>query len=266
MSSNQDIKTSVERLENLKQATILNSLETIDLSRRIDLYDTMIHLFVKGSLDDDFSSSIFEDIDDSEKEKMHELARKYLSLCFFVGDSDYWADSVEGMTLDNLDFICMRIFDNYNFLLELIKDDKLEVLDNLEAIQATNVFSNKIIIDYLRCSFNDDKLLKEVLTDFVDEDGEYYNLSVKDKALLLLNPEGILYDKDALDKKIDALELKKKIIDYSNISIEPNAISLNELIQKIGKASFKEILLDIYIDYMMSVSNSDIENNYKLFH
>ena len=42
MSSNQDIKHSVERLEDLKQATILNSLESIDLDNRFDLYNTII--------------------------------------------------------------------------------------------------------------------------------------------------------------------------------------------------------------------------------
>lgn len=267
MSSKQDINLSVERLEKLKQATILTSLETIDLDNEMDLYDTMIHLFARGELDKDFSSVVFIDMDDEQKKKIHELARKYLSLYFFAGNPNYWSDSIEGYSLNNLDFICMRIFDNYNFLLKLIKNGKLDVLEELKAIQKTDLFSNKVIIDYLRGSFDDDEILEEILTDFVDKNGEYYNLSDYEKALLVLNPEGILYKNDNSKRKISALELKEKIAKYSGTSKEEiSNITLADFIHKLDDLSYQEIITNIYLDYMMSEDNLKLYEKVNSFH
>ena len=253
MGSKKDFKRSVERLENLKQGTILNSLESIDLDNEIDLYDTMIHLFAEGELDDYFSSETIENMDDDQKKKVHELARKYESLCFFAGNPDYWIDSIEGFSLNDLDFICMRIFDNYNFLLELIVDGDLEVLEELKSIQATDLFSDKVVIDYLRNVFNDDNFLKETLRDFENKDEEYSNLSALEKSLLLLNPEGVLYQNDSVKERVSLQELKDKIAINSGLSEEKvKNISLVDLIDKIGVFKFQEILSKIYLDYLIT--------------
>ncbi len=253
MKSIDDIKVSTNRLEKLKQATIVNYLSDIDLDNDLDLYDTMIHLFIEGKLDDAFTSPIFQDMDVHDRAKLQSLVRKYASLCFFGGNPNYWTDSIEGVSLMDFDLICMKILDNYHFLLEVAKDGGEDTLRQLKKFQDTDLFSENVVIDYLRNTFDDDKLLKKVLIDMSKKDGNYRGLSDRQKAVLFLYPAGVLYKINQQDDKeeISIQYLKDEVVKRISSDSELSSMSMEEIAGILGDSNFEEIISDIYLDYTM---------------
>lgn len=235
MENNSRVEESVKRLEQLKQATILDCLADIDLNN--DLYDAMIHKFAEGKIDDAFYSPMFKDMDISFRRELLDKGKKYLSLCFFEGSPDCWVDSIEGSSFEDPDLICGKILDNYNFILEVIKDYGEDILELLNRIQKTKMFSSNVLIDYLRNVFDDDALLKEVLLEMTKKDGDYSDFTDSQKAILFMYPEGILFEENEDgDKKrrISVLELNNKINDYTDFYVD-----------------FEDIISNIFIDYRL---------------
>lgn len=237
MENNSRVGESAKRLEQMKQATILNCLADIDLDSDLDLYDTMIHIFTEGKIDDAFYSPMFKDMDMPLKRELLDKGKKYLPLCFFGGSPDYWVDSIEGSSFEDPDLICGKILDNYNFILEVIKDYGEDILELLNRIQKTKMFSSNVLIDYLRNVFDDDDLLKEVLLEMTKKDGDYSDFTDSQKAILFMYPEGILFEENEDgDKKgrISVLELNNKINDYTDFYVD-----------------FEDIISNIFIDYRL---------------
>ena len=184
MENKKDIR--IERLEKLKQATIVNFTDKINYNNNLDFYDTLLENVFSGNFDDIFLS---DNVSKDDKE-IHDLARKYSSLCFFKGDYSYWPDSVEGVYLSDLDLVTTKLLDNYDFLLKVAKESGEDSLKQLLEIQHTSLFDDKVVIDYLRNSFVNDDVLISTLKSMSDS---YKNFSSEQKALLCLHPEGVLY-------------------------------------------------------------------------
>ena len=49
------------------------------------------------------------------------------------------------------------------------------------------------VIDYLRSSFGNDDLLKDILLEMSEDDGVYKDLNVEQKRILCTYPKGVLY-------------------------------------------------------------------------
>ncbi len=259
-----EIEVSAKRLENMKQATIVNYLSDIDLDNDLDLYDTMIHLFVDGTLDYAFYSPIFDKMNADDRKKLFKMVRKYISLCFFDGNPNYWTDSVEGISLLDSDFICMKILDNYHYLLELAKDGGEELLKQIKEFQLTDLFSNSVMIDYLRNTFDDDELLKKRLLDVCLEDESYQGLTSQQKAILFRYPVGVLYTVDDKNQKklLTSDYLKNEIIKRISSSQDLTSMSLKDVVSILGNSNFEEIVSDIYLDSMVE-SISLLDNQKK---
>ena len=71
--------------------------------------DEMISHLVAGELDE-FFFFFYENY-----KEIATIAHKYQDLCFYDGDSDNWADSVEGPFRMSDELMTMRIFDNFSF-------------------------------------------------------------------------------------------------------------------------------------------------------
>ena len=204
-------KMGVERLENLKQATILNYLNEIDFENKKSLYDVMLKHFFAGEIDDAFLSGSLSNLEEKEKEGIFQLARKYQALCFYMGDFSYWADSIGGVYLADYDFVSLKLLDNYDFLLGLIYDGGEQVLKMLMHFIET-MSKEGSVIDFLRSSFVNDEILKEIIIEMAKEDGIYQGFSIEEKETLCRYPEGVLYleDKDSIEK-VSVEEIQNKI-------------------------------------------------------
>ena len=121
ITTSEKVQEATKRLEDMKQATLLNYLNNVDFDNKKSWFDEMISHFSKRQLNEYFYSSLFERMSKKEMEELLDLASEYVSLCFCEGDTSKWSDSVENVVSDDYDLICFKIFDNFNFLIDVAK-------------------------------------------------------------------------------------------------------------------------------------------------
>ena len=256
-----DVLSISDRLGKLKQGTIEKYLSSIDLDNKIDLYDIMIYRFLNRDLDDYFVSDVFNDLSEEDINKYNDIIHKYTSLCFFRKDPGSWTDSVIEGTLSDLDFVCMRIFDNIDFLYHILKNGEEECLSQLVKIQSQNINIEGSVIDFLRNVFIDDNSLIHILKEMSTKDGIYNDLTDKQKYILLNHPDGILYqikDGDVVFSSNQYLKYKiiDKLFELEDASFYP---TLSSLLTVLDDQSFEDVLLDIYLDYTNEEENYTIK-------
>jgi hypothetical protein len=256
-----DKKLMVKRLEDLKQETILNYLDSINLDHPMELCDSMIQHLFAGDLDSAFASKYLLGVDQEEAREIFELARRYKDLCFYMGDPGYWADSIEGVYLTDVDLVSMKLLDNYDFLLGLSRVGGENSLKQLEAFKGS-MSLNGSVIDYLRNNFDNDDILMDTIVEMSKEDGVYQGLSDEQKEVLCTFPEGILYEKkDDSIEKIPVSELVHKMqeVYFGTQSEEYNDL---EKFSKLfpSKEAFEEVIISIYYP---SYQNYSDEKHFK---
>lgn len=249
MENKKDIR--IERLEKLKQATIINFTENINYNNKLELYDTLIKNVLSGNFNDIFLSN-----NENDKETF-ELAQKYSSLCFYEGDSSYWLDSVEGVYLSDVDLVTAKILDNYDFLLRLAKEGKEESLKELLGFQKTDIYSGRTIVDYLRNVFINDDVLVDIIKAMSDKNSSYKEFTTEQKALLCLNPEGVLY-KTNEDNSVELIP-SDRLLSEVKISLlgedNPN-FHLGDALKHMSIEDFDDIITGIYRNYQEGVNTS----------
>lgn len=237
----------MEELEKLKQETIVHYLDEIDANSDMDLYDKMLDHLFQGDFDQLLEDSA---LNSDDRNKILDLARKYSCLCFFQGDINYWADSIEGVYLNDLDLVCLKLLDNYHFLIQLAAEGGEDVLKQLVAFQKTDMASESAIIDYLRNTFYDDDTLKKVLQNISKVDGDYSIFTDEQKSILCTYPDGILYHLTD-DNKVNLVSVKEleEKMRGDIINDEEFDFSLLNSYLKSDIDTFEKMILDIYYDY-----------------
>lgn len=221
----------LDLLEQIKQATIINYSEKINFNNDLEFYDTLIEHLLSGDFDSYFSS----DLEEEDKEKVLSNAHKYASLLFYNGDSGYWTDSIDGVYLNDLDFVCMKILDNYNFLIDLAKSGGEEALKQLVPFQESNMARESAVIDYLRNTFKNDDLLENVIIEMAKKDGDYSKFNDLEKAILCTYPNDIVFQDDKL---IPVGEIEKLIHEKNYLDVDISMIPINVFDEIIGEIFF----------------------------
>ena len=206
----ENVDFSLKRLERLKEVNISRYLEVINLDTIMGFYDSLVNHTFHGDFDEEFLSKSLLGLDSEEKGEIFQLARKYKGLCFYAGSETLWSDSIGGVTLSDVDLVCMRLLDNYDFLLGLAKDGGEKALKQLSTFQ--NMATSGSVIDSLRRTFPDDDLLKDIVIEMSKEDGRYKGLSNRQKEILCSYPFGNLYDeKDGKRRILSSEEILNRI-------------------------------------------------------
>ena len=151
------------------------------------------HVF-NGDLDQTFPTKTLLGLEDEEKAEIFQLARRYKELCFYSGNPEYWAESIEGAHFSDLDLICMKLFDHYDFLLGLVRDGGEETLKLLKSFQKEPMVVGGSVIDFLRNTFENDDLLRDLLLEMSKENGNYRGLTNQQKEVLLTYPNHVLFE------------------------------------------------------------------------
>jgi len=255
--TNESVKESAKRLEEMKKATLLRFLDEIDLDDEISLYDAMIEHFTNGELDDCFYSPVLKGLSDTDKKKLMSLTHEYESLCFYQRSADYWLDSIEGVSINDFDLIALKLLDNYNFLLDIAKDGGKETLEQMKKFQDCDGYSDCSVVEYLRNTFAADEILKAVLIEMGKKDSLYNVFTDEQKANLCSFPEGTLYFFDGnsgikfSSPILLALEIHQRItgdnLDNTDKSSEFLFKELAEALRK--EPSFHEVVTDMSFDY-----------------
>lgn len=255
-----DVKESTKRLEDLKQAILVNYLDEINLDDNKSLYDEMMHHLVNGDLDDEFSSSVYDGMEIDDKKELQDLVRKYISLCFYDGDVSNWVDSIEHVPLD-YDFIALKLLDNYNFLLEIARDGGEKALKELKKFQKCEGYHESSVIDYLRNTFLSDAILRKVILSMSKKDSLYKVFTDNQRASLCRFPEGTLYTFDWENRKVRfssplvlALNINKRISgeEFEDIQDKPDLLFETLLVSLRKTNEFDDAVLDMNAEYIMS--------------
>ena len=252
------MEQSINRLNILKDLVLEKYPEDVDtLNEDCDEFNLELCDSVIAHLDDfydSFLSDSLKNMDSFEKEKLFHLVHYYKSLLFYQGDITYWPDSSEGV-LGNTDYVCMRILDNFDFLLSIAKKGGEDVLKEIYKLQSTNYLNRKILIDYLRKIFNDDDLLQLFLLELTNNSGKYSPLSIPFKAILCLYPEEVIFsrkdDKCILLELDDLIDRMNKI---SKFSFHNFTDVMNKYRSNIGE--FKDLIATISLKYSNSKKNN----------
>ena len=240
-----------ERLDKLLDATILNYYDSVDSDNCIDLYDKMFEHLVDGDFNDSFICPKLEDVDDNTKKKVFDLAKKYSSLCFYDGDVSYWADSVEGVGVLDLNTLSTRILDNYNFVLETAYEYGEASLDFINKFKSSSMATESALVDYLRNTFGDDEALKKTIYEFTKEDSIYEGLDEYHREILFTYPNRVLYEYNSrgelefFSKEYLLDELSKRSMDEDAYKIN----SISQMAQYLGDYDFENYIRDINLDF-----------------
>ena len=183
----------VIRYFNLYDSGIKKYCDVIDFDLSDSIPSIIINKLLTGDLDDEFMSKELEGIDD--KKSIHNLARKYSSLCFFQGNGKYWRDSIDGVTCQDYDTIMIKLLDNYNFLLK-VGINNPAIYSFLTDIQDKRIIRDSSVIDYLRNKYNNDNILLMVLNKMIDDNSVFKDYSFEQRAILCMNPTVILKDNE----------------------------------------------------------------------
>ncbi|MBQ6840513.1 MAG: hypothetical protein IJO63_00145 [Bacilli bacterium] len=264
MKTKQDIiDEGIKRLEKLKQETILRYTDEIEFDQDLSLYDVMINHFVNGDLDDVFDASVTKGMSDKEKNDLFDLTREFVGLCFSNGDVDYWLDSLENTPIFDYSLIAYSIFNSYDFLLHLAKEGGRDALELLVSLRASEDLRDTALVNYLKNTFVDDKVLSSVLLDMSKKDSFYNIFTDEQKGILLNYPEGTLYAYGENDIRITyPLVLGVEI--YNNVNsddpiteinesdLEPLLLTLSEFFREGEFEFYDEVLtlVDKYRDYV----------------
>lgn len=232
----EEVKESDIRLERLKQGVIEKYLTEIDFDNGI--FEILINKLVEGELDNWFYAPELNDLEGEKRQNVFALAHAHSGLCFYQGDVNQWLESVEGGSLEDMGYTCMKILDNYNFLLNLANQGGLEALKEVERFDTSKylngpeIYSTDVpsVIEKLRNNFADDQLLLSIILKMT-KDSEYKDLSIDEKVILCSYPEGNLYCFSDDDE-----------ISFIKPETIKKSLAINSLIEKKTQEAIKEEL------------------------
>lgn len=203
MDTKQDlIDIGIQRLEKLKQETILRYTDEIEYEQDLSLYDVMMNHFVNGDLDDVFITDAIIGMDKKDARALFELTREFVGLCFYKGDSDYWLDSLENTPISDYNLIAYSILNSYDYLLNLAKVGGRNALEMLISLRAFDDIRDSAIVNYLKNTFISEDVLDSILLSMSDVNSQYRIFTDEQKGILLSYPEGTLYSYDSDSIKI----------------------------------------------------------------
>ncbi len=233
----------IKRVEELKNAMLMNNLSEANLDNLFELYDSMLYKTFSGEFNDIFLSNY---LDDSNREELLGLVSKYNSSCFYLGEFENWVDSIEGVSLSDLDLVSTKLLDNYDYLIRLAKNGGVDTLKFLSKFSGTPMFKRGAIIALLRNSFYNDDILEEILIEMGKQDGNYKDFNDKQKIILCNYPEGVLYkvndDKEVVITPVK--ELKEAIV-KGLIGSKDDDYDISTT----DSSSFEQAISSIYTEY-----------------
>lgn len=234
-------------LEKLKQITIVNYLDEInDLNVDLgELHEVMLKKLFNGDLDDAFESKY---LDESNKNDVLYLTRKYKSLCLYDGDEELWHDSVDGVTIGDPDLVCVKLLSNYDFLSKIARDGGEDALKFLLKFKGSELALRSCVIDGLRNMYVDDDTLYNIVLEMAKQDSAYADFSDDEKVVLCMNPEGLLYRvNDDEVEMISVEEMKKSIKEL--IVGDDSSEAMKDILRGVSIDEFTDVIKNISSEY-----------------
>ena len=245
-------KFSKERAGKLLDATLLRYCETMNLIDDTSVCDSMFEHLLAGDLDREIICPKLDEVTPKDKQEAFDIARRYGYLCFYDGNVDFWGDSVEGYNPSvPSELIARVILSNYNFLIELAYEKGEEAVSELVNFAPSYMSSGSSVVDYLRNTFGNDDILKEVLSITSKEEGMYRDTTPRIKTTLYTYPSGVLYlDNDGIFMPTSKEHLFREIADLVFDSSIEKMETLSDVAESFGDGLFENVIRDVHLKYL----------------
>lgn len=184
-----------KKIDNLIQSVIVNYSQDIDFNNEIELYDRLIYLLTNGILNKEFDSDYLSKLDIDEEKKIFNIVREYVPICFKDKYLCNWRKSCQDVISTDYRYICIRLIDNYDFLINLAVDGGENALRLLDNFSIYDVYRNYSVVEVLRNNYNSDDILKKIIIDMSSDNSKFNIFSLEQKALLCYYGPELLYSK-----------------------------------------------------------------------
>lgn len=184
-----------KKIDNLIQSVIVNYSQDIDFNNEIELYDRLINLLTNGILNKEFDSDYLSKLDIDEEKKIFNIVRDYVPICFKDKYLYNWRKSCQDVISTDYRYICIRLIDNYDFLINLAVDGGENALRLLDNFSIYDVYRNYSVVEVLRNNYNSDDILKKIIIDMSSDNSKFNIFSLEQKALLCYYGPELLYSK-----------------------------------------------------------------------
>ena len=233
-----------KKIDDLIQFVIVNYSQDIDFNNEIELYDRLIYLLANGVLNNEFDNAYLDKLDIDEEKKIFSMIREYSSLCFRDKRFDNWKKSCQAVIPTDYRYICIRIIDNYDFLINLAVDGGESSLRLLDNFNIYDIYRSSSLIEILRNIYESDDILKKIIIDMSRDDSKFNIFSLEQKALLCYYGPQLLYSRngDFVTFKAPssvALDIYKYIYDTNEM---PTIDDLRYIFKSID--NFHEIIIN----------------------
>lgn len=190
-----NIRDYNRKMDKLIQYVILNYSQDIDFNNEIELYDRLMYLLVNGSLNKELESEYFDKLDIDEEKKVFSLVKQYSVLCFKNKVFYNWKKSCQAVLSTDYRYICIKIIDNYDFLINLTINGGEKALRLLDNFSIYDIYRDSSIIEILRNNYESDDILMKIIMDMSSDNSKYNIFSIEQKALLCYFGPEVLYSK-----------------------------------------------------------------------
>jgi len=245
------------RIKLLEDATIINHCEEIDLNDKKNLYDYLINGVFSGEFDSIIPIESFENVDKEKQDKVFTMVREHSSLLLFSGNISSWDYSISGPYCEDYPYICMKLLDNYDFLLGLVEKGGEDVLNVLSSFQDGYIAEDNLVVEQLRNNFEDDNILEAVLLEMAKKDGQFKDLNNHQKELLCKYPNNVLYQRSGDEYKLISTEelIHRMQLSYFGKSVSEYD-SFKEMISVLGAGNlFEDTVIDVFLNSIDNEKN-----------
>lgn len=182
-----------DKLDKLIQSVILNNSQDIDLNNDKELYERLVYLLIDGSLNEELDSDYLKDKNSEEKKRIYSVIKEYAPLCLKNKNFFEWTRSCQGVIPSDYRYICIRILDNYDFLINILVtcgENALRLIDNFGIY---DVYKSAALIEILRNRFDFDDILISILKDMCSDNSKFNTFTIEQKAILCFYASDMLY-------------------------------------------------------------------------
>lgn len=182
-----------DKLDNLIQSVILNNSQDINFNNDKELYDRLIYLLIDGSLNEELDSDYLKDRNSDEKKRIYSIVKEYSPLCLKNKNFFEWTSSCQGVIPSDYRYICIRILENYDFLINMVDTCGEKALRLIDNFSIYDVYKGAALIEILRNRFDFDDVFIRIIKDMCDENSRFNTFTIEQKAILCFYASDLLY-------------------------------------------------------------------------
>ena len=182
-----------DKLDSMIQSVVVNNSCDIDLNDDKELYDRIVYLLIDGSLNYELDSEFVCGLNYDEKKQLFTIVKKYSFLCLKDKNIHKWTSSCQGVIYSDYRYNCIRMIDNYDFLINIVINCGENALKLIDKFSIYDMYKDYSVIEVLRNRFDFDDIMIKIIKDMSDLNSSFNTFTIEQKAMLCYYASDFLY-------------------------------------------------------------------------